>query len=286
MKICWDSLLDLEYRPQKNDWINRGSTVRYKYMDACSRCGEDYLTTTHSPSIFCSKSCAFKKRVYSEETIKRMSIAKSNTKLTEEHKRKIGVHNTGKLNYFYKGGVKIKKIPLYSTYATQLEWLEEVRPYINEDGLNLLQVRCSYCGGWFVPKLYNVKDRIKFLKGQKKAEAKFYCSDGCKEACPVYWKMTWPEGFSKMKRKKNKNYTNNELNIWSKEVLKRADYLCEYCNEPAEHAHHIQPKKLEPFFSLDPDNGIACCEECHYKYGHQGKCAPVFLASTICKENN
>lgn len=70
--------------------------------------------------------------------------------------------------------------------------------------------------------------------------------------------------------------------MWSKEVLARADNICEYCGEIATDAHHIQPKKLEPFYALDPDNGIACCEECHYKYGHSGSCSTGALANTMC----
>lgn len=50
------------------------------------------------------------------------------------------------------------------------------------------------------------------------------------------------------------------LATWSQEVLKRVDYICEICGGSAEHAHHIEPKKLQPFLALDPDNGLAVCK--------------------------
>jgi hypothetical protein len=74
-----------------------------------------------------------------------------------------------------------------------------------------------------------------------------------------------------------KQFTPYELSIWRTAVLTQHDHICEYCGDIANIAHHIIPKKLAPFFALDPDNGIACCEECHYKYGHTAECLPVTL---------
>jgi len=61
--------------------------------------------------------------------------------------------------------------------------------------------------------------------------------------------------------------------------------ICEYgCGKEATDVHHIRPQKLEPFFSLDPDYGLACCEECHYKYGHKtgSECSTGNLAQIAC----
>jgi len=83
----------------------------------------------------------------------------------------------------------------------------------------------------------------------------------------------------------DKLYTIEEYQTWRITVLEREDYLCEYCEEQAMHVHHSRPQKLEPGFILDPDFGIACCETCHYKYGHKTgtECSTGNLASTICK---
>lgn len=94
-------------------------------------------------------------------------------------------------------------------------------------------------------------------------DCNFYCSDGCKNACSIFGKH------SSIKVSTNSKCCNTtDSVVWASEVLKRANYECEYCGEKATDAHHIKPKKLEPFFALDPDYGIACCEKCHYKYGH------------------
>jgi 5-methylcytosine-specific restriction endonuclease McrA len=88
--------------------------------------------------------------------------------------------------------------------------------------------------------------------------------------------------------KNRKIYHTKEYNIWRQEVLKRADYKCEYCGNDANTAHHIKPQKLEPFFSLDPDYGVSCCRRCHYKYGHEigTECSTTNLANILCEEKN
>ena len=100
-------------------------------------------------------------------------------------------------------------------------------------------------------------------------------------AC-VFNKRKYPNGSNPRKYTNNKLFTENELRIWSNAVLIRADYKCEYCEGLATSAHHVRPKKLEPFEALDPDNGIACCNTCHYKYGHKDECSTINIANKIC----
>jgi len=126
--------------------------------------------------------------------------------------------------------------------------------------------KCDYgCGG-------EAKYKLKNGNGG----SYLYCSTKCKDTCPLYNLVSDPNN------SKNEYYTNEEYNIWRNEVLKRADYKCEYCGESANHAHHSRPKKLEPFFGLDPDFGIACCEKCHYEKGHVDECSTGQLAAMIC----
>jgi hypothetical protein len=177
------------------------------------------------------------------------------------------------------GGVVERQIPLYDTYASKLSFCEETRRSPND--LNLLQVKCAKCNKWFTPKLKNVNNRIVALNNINRGEHHFYCSDECKHSCSIYGKHKYSSE-EKNLLKKNSNFTSAELTAWSKEVLKRADYVCEYCGEMATDAHHILPKKLEPFYALDPDNGLACCKSCHYKYGHIGSCSTGTLSNVIC----
>ena len=129
-------------------------------------------------------------------------------------------------------------------------------------------------GGWYNPEYSQLYERIRNLEKDYGNDGCFlYCSDKCKEECSEF----------NLKLDPNLQYTQEEYNIWSQEVLKRAENICEYCGELAEHCHHVKPQKLEPFFSLDPDYGIACCRECHYKFGHNDECSTGQLASIICK---
>ena len=144
-------------------------------------------------------------------------------------------------------------------------------------------MRCKNCNKWFVPKATNIQKRIRSLLGKDCGESNFYCSDECKDACAVFAQKKWPKDHKPRKVCKSDQFTENELRIWREVVLKRENYICEYCGMPATDAHHIKPKKLEPFFSLDPDYGVACCEECHYKYGHKDECSAVNLAHIDCK---
>lgn len=56
---------------------------------------------------------------------------------------------------------------------------------------------------------------------------------------------------------------NSAIDSWSKKIRKR-DKLCQMCNSNEKlHAHHIINYIFDPSKSLDLDNGITLCEECH-----------------------
>ena len=113
----------------------------------------------------------------------------------------------------------------------------------------------------------------------------FYCSEECKHQCPLYNKKVTQlirEQNIKIGLEKELFFTSEEYNTWRDEVLKRSKNRCEFCGEKASHAHHSKPIKLEPFFSLDPDYGISCCEKCHFIYGHKDECSTGKLSSIIC----
>jgi len=178
----------------------------------------------------------------------------------------------------YKGNVVKHNLPLYDTYSHQLIPVEEVRRCSYRS--DLLEVRCVKCGVWFVPKRNLCENRAQFIKGHTDRESRFYCSVSCKFSCSLYHKKKHPD---LVKRKRRNQFSESQLRVWSAEVLKRAKYMCEYCGKEATVAHHIKPKKLEPFFALDPDFGIACCKECHIKYGHSNsECKYIYLANKNC----
>ena len=182
----------------------------------------------------------------------------------------------------WQGGVIEKHIPLYDTYAKQIEWLDNVR-IIKKDGLKLMEATCTKCNKWFIPEVTQVWQRLKYIKGQQNHESGFYCSDVCKSNCEIFNQKKWPKDKKPRKAYNYKEFNTEELRCWRNVVLKQGNYICEYCGEYGNIAHHILPKKLEPFYALDTSNGIVCCEECHYKYGHRDECGTWNLARIKCK---
>ncbi len=140
--------------------------------------------------------------------------------------------------------------------------------------------------GWFLLSTSQLIERRRTIYAGQDGSF-FYCSDECKQNCRLFRK---PAEYLIREDQINAGiiqeprYTFEEYNTWRSEVFKRANNKCEYCGEDAKHCHHSKPQKLEPFFSLDPDYGLACCEKCHYEKGHKGECSTGQLALVTCKE--
>lgn len=268
MKIIYEGGFENldEYKYLYKRDVFRRKNLYYKFIKSCSVCGKSFFMRLTYPTNFCSTRCSNK------SDIVRSKISKSligNKKSPQECK------NIAKR--MSKGGVTKKNIPLYDTYAHQLLLVEEVK-----DDAGILKVRCSVCGEWFMPKRTHVESRAQYIKGNIDRESKFYCSGQCKSSCSIFNKHKYPVGKNIRKNRNNNYFLDNELRTWSKEVLKLADNKCEYCGKKATVAHHIEPKKLEPGLALDPINGIACCSECHYKYGHKDECSTGNLSKVSC----
>jgi len=141
-----------------------------------------------------------------------------------------------------------------------------------------IQVRCKYnkCknskknNGWFTPTRGQLHQRIEAIEKPKGyGESNFYCSDECKEKCDLFGLRSDPL------KDTIQLYTSAEINIWRQEVLRRQkdEYgynFCELCDSRIDlQAHHEKSQKTHPGMTLDPDNGIILCKDCHYKYGHK-----------------
>ena len=142
--------------------------------------------------------------------------------------------------------------------------------------------KCKNCkeqGGWFTPTKIQIDERIRQIESiYGQGGCYFYCSDKCKNECPLYNLRSDP--FQKIKS--SSFYTYEEYITFRKYVLVRDNYICQYCGEKAEHVHHERPQKLEPFFALDPDLAWSVCKDCHYKYGHKDECSTGNLSAIVC----
>jgi len=290
MKICWDNLEGFTLG-KRNKELRKG---HYTYIekDTCQNCGDSYLDNKYQPSDYCCISCGKYGSGYHHNKKTRKKIGKASlgnknmqgkTHSLETRKKlsKITSNKTGHRSSAWKGGVTKKNIPLYDTFAKQIDWLDDVR-LIEKYGLRLMEVVCTKCGKWFIPTATSVHDRLKYVKAQVSHENRFYCSSSCKKSCSIHNQKLWPKDKKPRKNQEFKEFSAADLKVWRIEVLKRANYKCEYCGKHAGTAHHIKPKKLEPFFALDPENGIACCKKCHNKYSHVDECSTWALSRIEC----
>ena len=55
------------------------------------------------------------------------------------------------------------------------------------------------------------------------------------------------------------------------EILKRDNFICIHCGNPANHVDHINSAKYFPAKALDAENLISSCENCHKKRHPRGK---------------
>jgi len=260
----------------KQPW-NKGKTNIYS-EDSIEKMSEAKKGIIISEEIKKKMSEAKKGTVCSEETKRKISVSNKGKKHNIESKKKMSKSSKGKqpwnkgmLNCFSKETIKKMKSSLKGREVWNkfgINKIKEKYPFFskieemryNPDKPKEIQVHCKThnCpnskeqGGWFTPTREQLFDRIKALeKPCGFGEANFYCSDECKQECPLFNLKSDPNDYIKIL------YTSEKYQIFRQEVLKRDDYKCIYCGEKAEHVHHTRPQKLEPFFSLDPDFGIS-----------------------------
>ena len=265
MKICWDNLENM--RLTKNGYFLKNNNHSYVYKDRCGGCGDPYLMNKHIPTGFCSISCATSgKRNYNY-----------GKKLLESHRKKLSMAQLVRFSDInnhprYKGGVSKLNIPLFDTFSYQIDFAEKTK-FTYLDGFKLLQVKCAYCGKWFIPTITRVRNRIAALNmdndGRRCGESRFYCSNNCKKSCPTFGQHKYPKEF--------KPATSREVQPELRQlVLERDDYTCQKCGKTVDeiqiHCHHIDPVSQNPIESADIDNCITFCKDCHKWVHKQSGC--------------
>jgi len=233
MEICWDNLEKLRYSKKTGKFYVNNKIIYY-YKTNCFNCGESFLGQKNN--IFCSNECS--------------NSGKQNPMY-------------GKKSPNYKGGVTAKNIPLYDTYAPQLEPYEQCRR--NIDNPNILEIKCTYCGKWYIPQLYSTTNRIRGINSND--ILRFYCSMECKQVCPLYHQTS--DNLIKQDMIRSGFILPEELVREVQPELRqmsfaRDDYICVKCgsNGPL-HCHHIDPVANNPIESADVDNCITLCVDCH-----------------------
>jgi len=289
MKICWNNLEKLEYRHDRGEWQDKYYRY-YIYKDFCKNCSEPFLSRKDTKGEYCCNSCSAIDRspIYgrhcSTETRKKISESNRGKIRSEEQKRNISSRSLGENNSQWKGGVTKKDISLYDTYAHQISFCEQVRK--NKNDTNILEVKCAYCGKWYVPTKISIVNRIQALNGKMlNAEMRLYCSTQCKKECPIYYKHKYQVGHPKS----NKNQYSREVQSELRQMcFKRDEFTCQKCGltqnelDVGLHCHHLTGVEINPVESADVDNCITLCKECH-KYVHRNICPINTLKREKCE---
>lgn len=302
MKICWDNLEGAHLT--KNGTFVKGTST-YIYKESCINCGESYLTRKSTQSKFCTFSCANKGRKLSDEWKKKISVAHMGKTLPVETRKKLSIAHTGKTvsvetrkklsvastgrvytietrkkmsgisNPSYRGGVTVKGLTTYDTHKDTLSLYEDIR---KQEGTEVLEVKCTYCGQWFAPTRIAVNSRLMAINNLNRGEGRFYCSENCKQACPTYGQKKYPKGF--------KHTTSREVSTYLRQiVLKRDNWTCQICGRTSKeaqlHVHHMDPASQNPMFQNDIDSCVTLCKKCHAMVHSRRGCRYVDLR---CKE--
>lgn len=164
-----------------------------------------------------------------------------------------------------------KKLALYKSWYNKLSKYDECRRDPNNP--ELLQVKCKYCNNWFNPNTQEVQMRLLGINyTTTRGERNLYCSNACKEACPIYGKQTQQKDFE--------SNTSREVNaVLRKIVLEQDNWTCQLCGRSKSddpelelHVHHEKGYTQNPIFRDDPDNCITVCRDCHNWLHHKEGC--------------
>jgi 5-methylcytosine-specific restriction endonuclease McrA len=259
----------------KNRFIN-GHNVRVQKRQKLSIDSKRKMSESHKGQIAWNKG---KTGIYSEEVRKKISESLKGHK----HSLLWKINHSKKM----KGHKPYNELTLerinkrYSFFSK----IEEMRYNPDKPEEKEIQVHCkNHCcknskekSGWFTPIKSQLYERIRQLNDTLGNDGMFfYCSDNCKQTCDLFNVHGDPCKETK------KSYTQEEYQTFRQFVLKRDQYICQFCGEKATDVHHERPQKLEPFFVLDPDYAWSYCKDCHYKFGHQGECNTGNLSSKLC----
>ncbi len=220
---------------------DRENDFRPKYK-VCNTCKKEYMKEYYDNNYEINEITKKRNRQYYHDNKEQRKIVQS--KYHQKNKDVI-IKQKKKYNkeYWYRDAS--------FKYVQKLTQFEEIKGN---------QVKCKYCGKWMTPTNQQVQTR---LYGINNNDTRYiYCSDECKQECPVFGQVLYPKGF--------KSATSREVNPYLRQlVLARDNYTCQKCNKDQTkltvglHCHHIIPHINSPIETNDPDNCITLCKDCH-----------------------
>lgn len=127
-------------------------------------------------------------------------------------------------------------------------------------------VCCKMCGKAFTPTYLQAQTRIQSYVGKRSGESNFYCSDGCRSACPIFGARPdlpdpriAPQKFEKTKAR------SCQMRILKQNQCHEVGYnSCERCGDIIDvELHHTILVSENPYEAMNPAGHILLCAGCH-----------------------
>ena len=187
---------------------------------------------------------ASKKRVVSNETRKKLSIARIGYKHSEATKQKMGQHIPWNKGIKNTEEYKRKMSESCKGYKPTIETIEKLRiastgrKHTNETKLKISKIHKG--------KKITLEQRIKISKARKGKNSNL-----------------WKGGITPINKKQRQTF---DIRLWRLYVFERDNYTCQICNisNVYLHADHIKSFADYPELRSDINNGRTLCRPCHY----------------------
>jgi len=174
-------------------------------------------------------------------------------------------YRLGNRDLVNKRNIKQGKMPSsYLTYGHRL--LSSDKP----ESLNgILTVTCKYCGKQHTPCRTVVMSRIQCIDGKSEGEANFYCSDECKQACPIYNFKTGrqidPRSTQYIPKTEQQTTRNCQSNYLKQNQCDTHEYnYCERCGDIIDvELHHTLTVAHNGTDAVNSAGHILLCAGCH-----------------------
>jgi len=145
----------------------------------------------------------------------------------------------------------------FARYQTLGERLKSIGVEVKESPEGGILAKCyrTGCENWTLVTLGEAYSKLFAAAHINKGASNIYCSDACKQACPIYGRQI---NIDHTKRYREMQH------IFRNKILERDNYTCQKCGETEGklHAHHINPHYVE-YDAMALENGITLCETCH-----------------------
>jgi len=256
------SLSTKEYRIKNNDSLKDRKAKYYKDNSININARRKVYRDAH-PDVMKQQSMTYRKNNINAIKVRKASYYQENKKQISRDNCIDRRDNPGK--WAMRGVVALQNTVSFKTYGHRLTVDEKP---LDQDGK--LSVVCKKCGERFNPLRGQVRHRIACLEGKGAGEANFYCSDNCKNTCPVYHfdtNRTDPRSDQHVTRTEQQTARGCQTNDLKQLQCDHYGYnYCERCGDIIDvDLHHTHTINKTGYKSINSAGHMLLCVQCHIK---------------------